>query len=224
MRLLHRVPFRKTFRGQALIETALVMTLIIIIVASVVEFGFMLNAYLSLQDAARNASRFSSDSLYYFRDDIHRCVAVGGQPATEDFYRQTACLVNMELDQARPLITLSLSITDQDDVVISAFAIAGAGMAPTPTVLARYPEDLGEAGWSESLDWYGYRNRSSRITRTQIESHLDTLAPSTGFVAVEIYSHYDHLMKLPWITAFIPDPFPMYTYAIMPLVSAEPDD
>jgi hypothetical protein len=217
-------PSRKHFRGQALVETALVMTLLIIIVASVVEFGFMLNSYLAIQDAARNASRFSSDSLYYFRDDIKRCTEVGGQPATEDFYRQTACLVNQELAQARPQITLTLSITDRDDVVISAFSIAGAGLAPTPTVLTRFPNEYGNAGWSESLDWFGYRNQSSIITNDMINSKLDLAAPSTGFISVEIFSHYDQLLKLPWITAFLSDPYPIYTYAIMPLVSADPGD
>ena len=218
-------PREQGYHGQSLVETALVMVLLIIILASIVEFGLMLNTYLAVQDAARNAARYSSDYLYSYRDDIRNCRPEDGEgPVTRDFYRVTGCLVNQELAQARPQITLTLTITNGDDVVISAFSIAGAGSVPTPTVHARYPLEFGEAGWSESLDWFGHRNQTSLITRDEIESKLDMQAPSTGFVAVEIFSHYDQVLKLPWIIAFLPDPLPLYTYAIMPLVSAEPDE
>jgi len=216
---------RSVYQGQSLVETALVMVLLIIILASIVEFGLMLNAYLAVQDAARNAARYSSDYLFSYRDDIRKCRPdEGGGQATRDFYRVTGCLVNQELALARPQVTLTLSMTNGDDVVVSALSIAGAGKVPTPTVYARFPGEFGEAGWSESLDWFGHRNQSSLITRDKIENKLDMQAPSTGFVAVEIFSHYDQVLKLPWITAFISDPVPLYVYAIMPLVSAEPDE
>ena len=35
-----------------------------------IEFGFILNQYLTLMDAARNAARFASDGLYYQWDNI----------------------------------------------------------------------------------------------------------------------------------------------------------
>jgi Flp pilus assembly protein TadG len=38
---------------------------LLIVLSGLVEFGFMLNEYLALQDAARNAARFASDGLYY---------------------------------------------------------------------------------------------------------------------------------------------------------------
>ena len=203
--------------GQAVVETALVLTLLVMIVASIVEFGMMFNAYMALQDAARNTARFSSDSIYTYRDNIHDCTW------TRDFYRQTACLVEMELAQARPLVTLTLTTTSTDDIILSVFSIAGAEMVVTPTVWARYPLEFGEAGWSYALDREGVRHQSSRISRAQIAQKLDFEAPSTGFILVEIIGHYDHKLKLPWITAFLPDPYTLYTYALMPLVSAEPD-
>jgi len=42
-------------------------------------------------------------------------------------------------------------------------------------------------------------------------------------VLVEIYYDYNQVLSLPWITAFVPDPIPVHTYAIMPLVAAEPN-
>jgi hypothetical protein len=209
-------PTQRTFRGQAVVETALVMTVLLMIVGSIVEFGILLNAYMTLQDAARNAARFSSDSLYDYRDNNPNC------NQTKDFYRQTACIARDELAQARPQVTLTFTSTALDDIIISVFSIAGSEMVLTPTVWARYPTEFGEAGWSAALDAAGARHQSSRITRAQIAQKLDYQAPSTGFILVEVIGHYDQKLKLPWITAFLPDPFTLYTYALMPLVSAEP--
>jgi Flp pilus assembly protein TadG len=217
MKRIFRTSRQEASRGQALIETALILTLLIILVGSIIEFGFMLNSYLAIQDAARNAARFSSDSLYDFRDNNHNC------ETTQDFYRQTACLVNMELAQARPSVTLTLTTASVDDIIVSAFSIAGSDMVFSPTVFQRYPVIFGELGWSAALDFAGSRHGTSRITRGQIIDRLDSNAPSTGFVLVEVISHYDQKLKLPWITVFLPDPFTLYTYALMPLVSAEPD-
>ncbi len=208
---------RAVYRGQALVETALVLVLLLILIGSIVEFGFMLNSYLAIQDAARNAARFSSDSLYDYRDNVTDC------NLTHDFYRQTACLVNMELVQARPSVTLTLTTPSTDDVLISAFSIAGTDIVISPTVWARHPSTAGERGWSAAQDFGGIRHQVSRITSQQIINKLDPHAPSTGFILVEIFSHYDQKFKLPWLTPFIPDPVPLYTYALMPLVSAEPD-
>jgi hypothetical protein len=203
-------------RGQAVVETALVLTLLVMIVASIVEFGMMFNAYMALQDAARNAARFSSDSIYSYTDSVKDC------NHTRDFYRQTACLVQMELVQSRPQVTLTFTSTLTDDIVISVFSIAGSDMVVSPTVWARYPEAYGESGWSWSLDQFGVRHQSSKITRGQIIQKLQNGAPSTGLLLVEVIGHYDQKLKLPWITAFLPDPYPLYTFALMPLVSAEP--
>jgi hypothetical protein len=217
MRKLFDKQKREISRGQALVETALVLTLLIVIVASIAEFGLLFNSYMSFQDAARNSARFSSDSLFDHRDNIRNCTR------TEDFYRQTACLVHMELAQARPEAFLAYTSTGStDDIVISAFSVAGAGMVITPTVVKRYPTEFGEDGWSFTQDWYGVRHQKSRITNADITQKLNGQAPSTGFILVEIFGHYDQKLKLPWITAFLPDPYTLYTYAIMPLVSAEP--
>lgn len=216
---------QRSTRGQALVETALVLTLLLMLVGSIIEFAFLMNAYMTLQDGARNAARFSSDSDYDFRDNNPNCVDNPGTPvdeSTQDFYRLTACLVRMEIAQARPQVTLTFTSTI-DDIIISAFAIAGNDMVITPTVWERYPTNFGEQGWSAALDWAGDRNQSSLITREQIISRLDRNAPSTGFVLVEVFGHYDQKLKLPWITAFLPDPYTLYTYALMPLVSAEPN-
>jgi hypothetical protein len=170
----------------------------------------MLNAYLALQDAARNAARFASDGLYFARDGVQSCTN------TRDFYRQTSCLVYQELAQERPEIDLDLS-NGHDDIIISGFSVTqGTG------VTARHPPDAGSVGWSVAADKIGARNQTARITNAQVNAHLNGGAPSTGLISVEIFYDYDQKLKLPWITAFLSDPITLHNYAIMPLVSAEP--
>jgi hypothetical protein len=230
-RVLQRLSRRS--RGQGLVETAILFPLLLMVVSGLTEFGFLLNDYLALQDAARNSARFAADGMYNFRDNNHSCVAGTG---TRDFYRQAACLVNQELSQERPEITLDLG-TGEDDIVVSAFSVAQdycqspAGYPPNPRVppnpgvscvTMRHPGEYGEAGWSEALDSTGVRNQSSRIPISEINARLDTAAPSTGFVSVELFYTYEQKLKLPWITVFLADPILLHNYALMPLVSAEP--
>jgi hypothetical protein len=220
-------------RGQGLVETAILFPLLLMVVSGLTEFGFMLNDYLALQDAARNAARFAADGMYNFRDNNYSCAAGTG---TRDFYRQVACLVNQELAQERPEIIIDLG-TGEDDIVISAFSVAQdycqspATYPPVPRippnpgascVTMRHPQAEGEAGWSEALDSTGVRNQSSRIPTSDINARLDNAAPSTGFVSVEVFYTYEQKLKLPWITVFLDDPILLHNYALMPLVSAEP--
>jgi hypothetical protein len=225
--------FSRLTRGQGLVETAILFPLLLMVVSGLTEFGFLLNDYLALQDAARNAARFAADGMYNFRDGNHSCTAGTG---TRDFFRQTACLVNQELSQERPEIAIDLG-TGEDDIIISAFSVAQdycqtpVSFPPVPRVppnpgvsciTARHPTGEGEAGWSEALDSTGVRNQSSRLSTPDINARLDSAAPSTGFVSVELFYTYEQKLKLPWITVFLDDPILLHNYALMPLVSAEP--
>jgi hypothetical protein len=215
------------------VETAILFPLLLMVVSGLTEFGFLLNDYLALQDAARNAARFAADGMYNFRDNNYSCATGSG---TRDFYRQAACLVNQELSQERPEIMLDLG-TGQDDIVISAFSIAQdycrapasyppvQRIPPNPgvsCVTVRHPTSDGEAGWSEALDSTGVRNQASLIATMDINTRLDGSAPSTGFVSVELFYTYEQKLRLPWITVFLADPILLHNYALMPLVSAEP--
>lgn len=94
-------------RGQSMVELALLFPVLLILLSGLIEFGFILNEYLSLMDAARNAARFASDGLYYEHDNL--VAEIGSMDDynsvcqdTRHFYRQTACLVNQELRQEAP--------------------------------------------------------------------------------------------------------------------------
>lgn len=198
-------------RGQGLVETAILLPVLLIVLSGLLEFGFLLNEYMTIQDAVRNAARYAADSDYQFRDPVVNC------DNTVDFYRQTACLVNRELSREAPFVGLNLA-NGRDDVIISVFSVDG----PSAEITARFPEDVGEAGWSMAEDFSGTRNQSSSFSSAQMQAKLRGFAPNTGYVLVELYYSYEQKLKLPWITAFVPDPILLRLYAVMPNSSAEP--
>lgn len=202
-------------KGQALIETTLLIPVLLIVLSGVVEFGFLMNDYMALQDAARNSARYGVDGLYYVRDADNAC------STTRDFYRQIACLVNQELAQERPQISVNIG-NCVDDVVVSVFTVSAANISQ------RHPDSVGESGWSMAEDTVGLpaeckpRNEVSGIPSSWIENRLDVTSPDTGLVLVEIYYQYHHKLGLPWITVFVPNPLLLHVYAIMSNSSAEP--
>ena len=105
---------RTRSHGQSMVELALLFPVLLILLSGLVEFGFILNEYLSVMDAARNAARFASDGLYLQYDDVgttidnmrrYQCICEGCTgymdvngnwvdeeiAPTNHFYRQTAC-------------------------------------------------------------------------------------------------------------------------------------
>jgi len=212
-------------KGQGLVETALLFPVLLIVLSGLIEVGFMLNDYLAIMDAARNAARFSADSLFDNRDITTECTS------TRDFYRQAICLVCMELDAEKPsingdlppqgegLLTVGGSAYDcpldntQDEILVTAFSVLS-GSTPSIT---RSGGDFPNNGFIAY-----YNNGYSPISNAQISAALDSNAPSTGYVIVEIYYNYRHKLNLPWVTMFMPNPFTMHSFTIMPLVSAEP--
>lgn len=211
--------------------------ILLIILSGLFEFGFIFNHYLAVLDAARNSSRFSSDNWFNIRDVNPKCSDPGG---TKDFYRQAACLAVIELEGQHPTIELCLPPgkgTDDcptgvwekyDDIIVSVFSVWRDGGSP---VITRFPAENGcpEYGWSYAADLdskYQCDDRTglhaSQFSDADIIAKLETVAPNTGFVLVEINNNYNHVLGLPWFTQFIGDPIKLYVYALWPLVSAEP--
>ena len=204
----------RTMRGQGLVETALLFPVLLIVLSGLVEFGFLMNEYMVIQDATRNAARFGANGLYDSRDAEHAC------GATIDYYRQIGCIVNQELAAERPEIALNFG-NAADDVIVSVFSVEGGS---STHVSDRYPTGEGESGWSgaaDSLAW-GTRNQVSKFSTVSINNRLNTATPSTGYVLVEVYYEYSMKLGLPWIKIFVHDPVLLHLYAIMPLSSAEP--
>ena len=185
----------KNEKGQSFVELSLVVVFLMIFVAGIVEFGFMLNNYLNLVDASREAVRSSANYDPFIIDPI-----TGVKSVDEAFYTETARFTEQILE---PLV---LNPSLGDDIVITFFSV-GDG------IYVRYPNDDG---------WPYYNNQVSKLSNAEVQIRLDPSAPPTGVLLVEIFYNYPQVLKLPIFTVFVRDPMPVYAYSIMPLTAAEP--
>ena len=188
--------------GQSIVEFSILLPLLVMMLSGLIEFGFMLNYYLDLIDAAREAARFAAND-----DPLHNDATGVYQDPNPGFYlrAQTVTLQSLTIGSGGQ-ITLNPAV---DDVVISAFSVASG------VVLERFPSGSGEVAL--------YNNKTTELdTTTDIEPALIVAAPNTGMVAVEIFYDYNMILGLPWIRAFVPDPVTLYAYSIMPNVNVEP--
>ena len=187
----------KNEQGQSFVELSLVVIFLMIFVAGIIEFGFALNNYLNLVDASREAVRYSSNFDPFFPGCTPR---TDKKCLDEEFFKQT-----IQLTQ-EVLAPLTLDSANGDDIVVTFFSVADG-------YYKRFPDDKG---------YSYYLNQVSSLSDTEIQSRLDSSAPPTGVILVEIYYHYPQVLKLPIFTVFVRDPMPLYVYAIMPLAAAEP--
>lgn len=192
-----QAPGRRRERGQSMMEMALITPVLILMLAALVELGMLANSYIAVLDAGREGARFGASGDPVFRENNPDC------GTTLDYYMQIACLV----EQSMAPLTIDPT---RDDIVISVFAIADG------QVVARLPAEVGENGWSR------YSNRTSRLRSADIQALINPGDPPSGMVVVEVFYNHHQVLKLPFFTAFVPDPIPIHTYTIMPVSAAEP--
>lgn len=203
---------RKT-RAQSLVEVAIAFPVLIILFSGVIEFGFILNYYLSLLDATRESARLYSGADPFLAD---------GTSDNEDFYYQAAVLVRRTLDPSYEPLTDTFDpdyrgrriVLDPavDDVIVSVYGAnesgvilwRGAGvyhLFPPGSASGHYP---------------------SIFTVEDIEDTRVDGAPNAGILLVEVHYNYHHVLNLPWMTAVISNPLHLQAYTIMPIRAAEP--
>jgi hypothetical protein len=190
--------------GQSFIELAVILSVLIVMLGGVVEFGYLLNQYITLVEGTRETARYLSPFLFVnedgtLNDNIYINGVghlVGGSIEIDD----SLIVIPPEKSSLWPL-TLDPSI---DDIVISIVSIENSGN------FTRYPR---ETGYSH------LGNFASRITNEQITARLVTGAPSTGAVIVEVFYHYHQILNIleGWT-----GPIEVHAYTIMPLSGAQP--
>ena len=190
---------RKT-KAQSLTEFAIALPVLFLLLSGVVEFGFALNYYLSLLDATRESARFYSNGDP-FNDDGTDNV---------DFYTATAAMARANLD---PLVANPSYVGRRieldpaaDDIIVTVYAKDDDGVVRYPT--------------SGPYQMFGHA--TTMFTTSDIESAFSSGSPNAGILVVEVHYNYNQVMKLPWLTPFVPDPFVLTAYTMMPLVAAEP--
>ncbi|HTX93332.1 MAG TPA: TadE/TadG family type IV pilus assembly protein [Anaerolineales bacterium] len=226
---------KKDRRGQSFLELSVVLIILALLLAGVVEFGFLMNSYFHLLDAARESSR-AALSVEPFN--------VANGATYESFYYGAILQAVQIMD---PIV---LDPTHGDDIVVSVFSVANG-------FPIRYPQDghgvsnpdgfslcanfSGLEYWMDNQDppipydnfpglfdhkaeWEDSCSvQKTRIRTSQVQTILAKTpgAPATGMVMVEIIYGYPQLLKLP-VLSMLGDPIPVYVYSVMPLPSAEP--
>jgi len=185
-------------KGQSFVELAIVLTVLLLLLAGMVEFGYLLNQYINIVDGAREAARFGVNADPFIR-------------TTSPFGLDQNFFIGLSDLAENTMVPIILDTSARngyagDDVVISVISLSGGNAL-------RFPDNNG---------WSRYGNADSAISNGQVTARLDSNAPNTGLVIVEIYYGYPQVLKMPFFTAIIPDPIAVHAYSIMPLPAAEP--
>ncbi len=190
------------------------LPVLLMMLSGLIEFGFMLNYYLDIIDAARETARFAAN------DDPIRNDATGmPMDPNPGFYDRAQDLAKQSLNSASDgriewpeFAPEPFDCSDiHGDVVLSAFSVLG------NTVDKRYPVGTGDTGVSMC------GNYTSKMTIAEVNTILSGPSiPNSGFVLIELYYEYEMVLGLPWIRAFVPDPMVIYAYSIMPNTNLEP--
>ena len=198
----------KNRRGQSLVEFTLMLPILLIMLSGLVEFGFLLNSYLDVIDASREAARFAAN------DD-----PTVGLPSDlfPNFWNRAWTNSRGSLYTASDgridwTPTDAFDCTNVNgDIVVSAFGFLN------NAIQTRYP--VGDSDGASNCE-----NYQSKLSNLLINSKMDSASiGNSGAVLVEVYYEYEMLLGLPWITAFVPDPILLHAYTIMPNTNAEPD-
>jgi hypothetical protein len=204
----------KEAKGQSFVELTLVISVLLLLFAGVVELGNLINIYLDVIDSAREAARDANTIEFLSYDDLSGTWSIshsvydhaaktawntlnpGCQGTLPDFPGNPAfCgdLMRIPFDPAN------------DYIVISVLSYDG-------STLLRFPS----GGWSR------FGNNASIVTDGEIMANLDPTSLDAGIIMVEIFYNYHQMLGLPFFADVLPDPIPVYTYAIMPYPLAEP--
>jgi hypothetical protein len=211
-------------RGQSMVEVAIVFPLLIMLFSGMVEFGFMLNTYLSLLDATRQTARAMSNTTPFVSIDDST------SPPTivddMDFYDTAVGLI---IDTLAPPgagtehVRKIVFDPSRDDIIISVLRVSVD--EPTPPALPsivgieRFPQGLANPYYQAFGNHLSAYSDNSRIEDLMTKN--GTTPVRTGILIIEIYYGYDGVLKLPWVEAFL-DTITLHADTVMPLVTAKP--
>jgi hypothetical protein len=210
-------------RAQSLVEVAISFPILIILFSGVIEFGFILNYYLSLLDATRESAR-----LYSGGDPFNWNPNPAENPLGADtFYYEAAFQVRRLLDPSwnydNPAdyrgrrIALDPAV---DDVIVSVYAAKESNVTLWRT---QGPYHLFKSGSMNNAPASVGGNYPSIFSAADIGNTRVSGAPNAGILVVEVHYNYHHVLSLPWMTVWLPNPLHLRAYTIMPIRSGEPD-
>lgn len=199
-------------RGQSIVEFAILLPLLLMMLSSLIEFGFIVNEYLDLIDTTRETARFLSDDSPFAEGKAIRAAYYAAGAAEMVNTLERAGWINLD--------------SSRDDLVISVFSVVG------NTVSGRYPASFtdtrDECNGVTNGGEIGYRlycRKESKFTSTDVNTlvgRVPEVPPNNGIVLVEIFYDYHMRLGLPWVAGIVGDTVTLHAYSFAPCPAAEP--
>ena len=138
---------KRKSKGQSLVEVALAFPFLLMLLSGMVEFGFMLNYYVSLTDSTRETARIFSNFDPFNKDGSDNYATF--YDLTDDYLRdnlEPSALLGYENDSTRRIILDPAA----DDIVVSVFSVVIPQLAITvgeATTHRALPTQISRRGW-----------------------------------------------------------------------------
>jgi hypothetical protein len=234
-------------RGQAYVELALVLPVLIIMILGLVEITFYVARYLDILDLTREAARFASVRDPFTVNAIANADCSNADPTHFHFYYYTACIFSppatstncTDIRFCNGLNSYFVFDHATDDVVITVFTVTD------HIVSNSWPQPDGNStNGVEGLGYWAYSDNDSDAahnsnwkkdcsgntvltqpyyTAARINTEgISTSTNNKGFVGVELYYCYRQVLGIGLFTVFVPDPLRIHVYTLMPIPAAQP--
>jgi hypothetical protein len=247
-------------RGQAFLELALILPVLLIMLIGMVEVVFFIGRYLDVLDLTREAARFASQRDPQIKEMVandaqhqpgNQECKVGDDQNSFNFFYDTACIFSptgkspscWDANFCNGLNPFMLLNPATDDVIVTVFTISHNQVTnvwpkDAPMAAGNYwalsnhdsysnPDPDAPNGDNWKRDCQGNEVRTEpHYTATSVQNQLlaygANVPDAKGYVAVEFFYCYNQVLNLPLITQFIPNPFQIHAYTIMPLPPGSP--
>jgi hypothetical protein len=207
-------------KAQSLMEMSIVVLVLMMLALGMVEFGNLMNQYITLVDGTREGARFASNNDPYAIENAKTGeITYDYSKVQSKFYENTDQVIDGGKDgnaegNFGAIAPLTLNGTT-DEVMIYFLSIRSG--------LTYIVSDGGDV-WCKF--GCGVHKKEKAIINANpefIRKSLSPDAPNTGIVVVEVFFAYHQLLNLPLFTAMFPGgTIPVHAYSIMPLSAAEP--
>lgn len=223
-----RVRNRGKSKAQSMVEFALLLPILLILFTGMVEFGFVLNTYLSLLDATRQAARvYSNVTPFDLETDTSTDPPTINKVDDLTYYPAVANLVVDTLNSNSYQIIYDSTL---DNVIVSVIGVRVDDPDTDPPTLSIFRHPSGSdyymlnPGGAHSRYYDESGGDPDVLIKDYMNQHDTPL--SAGLLVVELYYSYEGTTKMPWLQMFASDADPLMLYAssIMPLGSAKPDE
>lgn len=186
-------------KGQALVESAIVIPILLIMMIGVLEVGWALRGYLVLSNANREAARWAAkrQSIDFSRE----------QPEYEDILAHTNAAIAGQIPFTQSG-TMIVSYFHFDVPCTGTFTVTTPIQVPTYTW--KYPVSATEVTKLKYLDFIGEQYLSQRAYACSLADTPYT-PQEHNIIVVEMWYYQKQLLGFPGLNLF--DPIPFYAHS-----------